>query len=84
MASLICLNLQLAELETKRILLEIFKERQRKSAEAGSIPSFYKKVKQIGLFSLDIGVLFLIYAMIKVAIYLKYVIVLVACIRDNK
>jgi hypothetical protein len=32
------------ELETKRILLEIFKERQRKSAEAGSIPSFYKKV----------------------------------------
>ncbi|OAY76032.1 putative serine/threonine-protein phosphatase 2A regulatory subunit B subunit TON2, partial [Ananas comosus] len=31
----------LMELETKRILLEIFKERQQK--EAGSIPSFYKK-----------------------------------------
>ncbi|NP_001168513.1 uncharacterized protein LOC100382292 [Zea mays] len=34
------------ELETKRILLEIFKERQRKSAEAGSIPSFYKKPEE--------------------------------------
>lgn len=33
-----------AELETKRILLDIFKEKQQKSAEAGSIPSFYKKV----------------------------------------
>ncbi|KAE8711937.1 putative serine/threonine-protein phosphatase 2A regulatory subunit B'' subunit TON2 [Hibiscus syriacus] len=33
----------LMELETKRILLDIFKEKQQKSAEAGSIPSFYKK-----------------------------------------
>jgi serine/threonine-protein phosphatase 2A regulatory subunit B'' len=32
-----------AELETKRILLDIFKEKQKKSAEAGTIPSFYKK-----------------------------------------
>lgn len=32
------------ELETKRILLDIFKEKQKKSAEAGTIPSFYKKV----------------------------------------
>lgn len=31
------------ELETKRILLEIFKEKQQKSTEAGKIPSFYKK-----------------------------------------
>lgn len=31
------------ELETKRILLDIFKEKQQKSAEAGTIPSFYKK-----------------------------------------
>lgn len=31
------------ELETKRILLDIFKEKQQKSAEAASIPSFYKK-----------------------------------------
>lgn len=31
------------ELETKRILLDIFKERQQKNAEAGSIPCFYKK-----------------------------------------
>ncbi|CAD6334631.1 unnamed protein product [Miscanthus lutarioriparius] len=39
------------ELETKRILLEIFKERQRKSAEAGSIPSFYKKKPEEGSIS---------------------------------
>lgn len=31
------------ELETKKILLDIFKEKQRKTAEAGTIPSFYKK-----------------------------------------
>ena len=31
------------ELETKRILLEIFKEKQQKSQQAGTIPSFYKK-----------------------------------------
>ena len=31
------------ELKTKRILLDIFKEKQQKSAEAGTIPSFYKK-----------------------------------------
>ncbi|XP_008652504.1 probable serine/threonine-protein phosphatase 2A regulatory subunit B'' subunit TON2 [Zea mays] len=41
----------LMELETKRILLEIFKERQRKSAEAGSIPSFYKKKPEEGSIS---------------------------------
>ncbi|KAH7513310.1 hypothetical protein FEM48_Zijuj12G0186500 [Ziziphus jujuba var. spinosa] len=33
----------LMELEIKRILLDIFKEKQQKSAEAGTIPSFYKK-----------------------------------------
>ncbi|KAL0709710.1 hypothetical protein Bca4012_016688 [Brassica carinata] len=33
----------LMELETKRILLEIFKDKQQKSQEAGTIPSFYKK-----------------------------------------
>jgi len=37
-------HLPFAELETKRILLDIFKEKQQKSAEAGTIPSFYKKV----------------------------------------
>ncbi|KAJ0092264.1 hypothetical protein Patl1_25116 [Pistacia atlantica] len=31
------------KLETKRILLDIFREKQQKSAEAGTIPSFYKK-----------------------------------------
>ncbi|KAG6491523.1 hypothetical protein ZIOFF_046455 [Zingiber officinale] len=36
----------LMELETKRILLEIFKERQQKNAKAGKIPSFYKKACQ--------------------------------------
>ncbi|RLM99595.1 phosphatase subunit g4-1 [Panicum miliaceum] len=41
----------LMELETKRILLEIFKERQRQSAEAGSIPSFYKKKPEEGSIS---------------------------------
>jgi len=35
-----------AELETKRILLDIFKDKQKKSAEAGTIPSFYKKACQ--------------------------------------
>lgn len=35
------------ELETKRILLDIFKEKQQKSAEAGTIPSFYKKVRVV-------------------------------------
>jgi len=35
-----------AELETKRILLDIFKEKQKKSAEAGTIPSFYKKARE--------------------------------------
>ncbi|KAJ0976198.1 hypothetical protein J5N97_018163 [Dioscorea zingiberensis] len=41
----------LMELETKRILLEIFKERQQKNAEAGSIPSFYKKKPEEGSIS---------------------------------
>uniref|UniRef100_A0A0E0KYI7 EF-hand domain-containing protein n=1 Tax=Oryza punctata TaxID=4537 RepID=A0A0E0KYI7_ORYPU len=41
----------LMELETKRILLEIFKERQRKSMEAGAIPSFYKKKPEDGSIS---------------------------------
>jgi len=36
-----------AELETKRILLDIFKEKQKKSSEAGTIPSFYKKAREI-------------------------------------
>ena len=31
------------EMETKRILLEAYKERQQKAAAAGAIPSFYKK-----------------------------------------
>ena len=30
-------------METKRILLEAYKERQQKAAAAGAIPSFYKK-----------------------------------------
>jgi serine/threonine-protein phosphatase 2A regulatory subunit B'' len=34
----------MAELETKRILLEAFKERQQKNAQAGVLPTFYKKV----------------------------------------
>ncbi|CAM6103845.1 unnamed protein product [Calypogeia fissa] len=33
----------LTEMETKRILHDAFRERQQKSAEAGVIPSFYKK-----------------------------------------
>lgn len=41
----------LMELETKRILLDIFKEKQQKSAEAGSIPSFYKKKPEEGSIS---------------------------------
>ncbi|MFS7943773.1 putative transcription regulator ARID family [Helianthus anomalus] len=32
------------EHETRRILLNMYKEKHRKSAEAGIIPSFYKKV----------------------------------------
>ncbi|GJU03544.1 probable serine/threonine-protein phosphatase 2A regulatory subunit B'' subunit TON2 [Tanacetum coccineum] len=40
-----------AELETKRILLDIFKEKQQKSAEAGTIPSFYKKKPEDGSIS---------------------------------
>ncbi|KAI0510774.1 hypothetical protein KFK09_011383 [Dendrobium nobile] len=39
------------ELETKRILLDIFKERQQKNAEAGSIPCFYKKKPEEGSIS---------------------------------
>ncbi|KAL7178097.1 hypothetical protein ACSBR2_031283 [Camellia fascicularis] len=38
----------LMELETKRILLNIFKEKQQKSAKAGTIPSFYKKKPEEG------------------------------------
>ncbi|XP_049934873.1 uncharacterized protein LOC116257139 [Nymphaea colorata] len=34
-----------AELETMRILLDIFKERQQKNAEAGTIPSSFHKKK---------------------------------------
>ncbi|CAN1129694.1 Probable serine/threonine-protein phosphatase 2A regulatory subunit B'' subunit TON2 [Linum perenne] len=41
----------LMELETKRILLDIFKEKQQKSAEAGTIPSFYKKKPEDGSIS---------------------------------
>uniref|UniRef100_A0A1J3E668 Putative serine/threonine-protein phosphatase 2A regulatory subunit B'' subunit TON2 n=1 Tax=Noccaea caerulescens TaxID=107243 RepID=A0A1J3E668_NOCCA len=41
----------LMELETKRILLEIFKEKQQKSQEAGTIPSFYKKKPEEGSIS---------------------------------
>ncbi|XP_025611511.1 probable serine/threonine-protein phosphatase 2A regulatory subunit B'' subunit TON2 isoform X2 [Arachis hypogaea] len=41
----------LMELETKRILLDIFKEKQKKSAEAGTIPSFYKKKPEEGSIS---------------------------------
>ncbi|KAK9136968.1 hypothetical protein Sjap_007562 [Stephania japonica] len=37
----------LMELETKRILLDMFKEKQQKNAEAGKIPSFYKKASLI-------------------------------------
>lgn len=32
-----------AEVETKKILLEAYKERQQKATAAGAIPSFYKK-----------------------------------------
>ncbi|XP_024022608.1 probable serine/threonine-protein phosphatase 2A regulatory subunit B'' subunit TON2 [Morus notabilis] len=41
----------LMELETKRILLDIFKEKQQKSAAAGTIPSFYKKKPEEGSIS---------------------------------
>ncbi|KAK4491079.1 hypothetical protein RD792_001801 [Penstemon davidsonii] len=41
----------LMELETKRILLDIFKDKQQKSAEAGTIPSFYKKKPEEGSIS---------------------------------
>lgn len=30
-------------METKKILLEAYKERQQKAAAAGAIPSFYRK-----------------------------------------
>ncbi len=39
------------DLETKRILLDIFKEKQQKSNEAGTIPSFYKKKPEEGSIS---------------------------------
>ncbi|KAL2470334.1 putative serine/threonine-protein phosphatase 2A regulatory subunit B'' subunit TON2 [Abeliophyllum distichum] len=38
----------LMELETKRILLDMFKEKQQKSSEVGTIPSFYKKKPEEG------------------------------------
>ncbi|GKV31557.1 hypothetical protein SLEP1_g40236 [Rubroshorea leprosula] len=38
-------------LGTKRILLNIFKEKQQKTAEAGTIPSFYKKKPEEGSIS---------------------------------
>nr|GMD77759.1 probable serine/threonine-protein phosphatase 2A regulatory subunit B'' subunit TON2 [Ipomoea batatas] len=41
----------LMELETKKILLDIFKEKQQKSAAAGTIPSFYKKKPEDGSIS---------------------------------
>ncbi|CAJ2634363.1 unnamed protein product [Trifolium pratense] len=41
----------LMELETKRILLDIFKDKQKKSAEAGTLPSFYKKKPEEGSIS---------------------------------
>ncbi|XP_073526625.1 uncharacterized protein [Phyllobates terribilis] len=41
----------LMELETKRILLDIFKEKQQKSADAGAIPSFYKRKPEEGSIS---------------------------------
>ncbi|XP_024995484.1 probable serine/threonine-protein phosphatase 2A regulatory subunit B'' subunit TON2 [Cynara cardunculus var. scolymus] len=39
------------ELEIRRILLNIFKEKHRKNAEAGIIPSFYKKKPEDGSIS---------------------------------
>ncbi|CAF1779525.1 unnamed protein product, partial [Brassica oleracea var. botrytis] len=41
----------LAELEIKRIFFEIFKEKQLKSQESGTIPSFYKKKPEEGSIS---------------------------------
>nr|GEX68557.1 hypothetical protein [Tanacetum cinerariifolium] len=41
----------MTEIETKRILLDIFKEKQQKSAEGGTIPSFYKKKPEDGSIS---------------------------------
>ncbi|KAL1832545.1 hypothetical protein ACET3Z_002196 [Daucus carota] len=41
----------LMELETKRILLDMFKEKQQKNAESGSLPSFYKKKPEDGSIS---------------------------------
>lgn len=42
-------------METKRILLEAYKERQQKAAAAGAIPSFYRKARHgfhiLGLFN---------------------------------
>ncbi|GMJ14067.1 TONNEAU 2, FASS 1, EMBRYO DEFECTIVE 40, GORDO [Hibiscus trionum] len=39
------------ELQTKKILLDLFKEKQQKSAGAGAIPSFYKKKPEEGSIS---------------------------------
>ncbi|KAL7608036.1 hypothetical protein Lser_V15G10524 [Lactuca serriola] len=39
------------ELQTRKILLHIFKEKQRKSAKAGIIPSFYKRKPEDGSIS---------------------------------
>ncbi|KAL2464128.1 putative serine/threonine-protein phosphatase 2A regulatory subunit B'' subunit TON2 [Forsythia ovata] len=41
----------LMELETKRILLDIFNEKQQKSDEVGTIPSFYKRKPEEGSIS---------------------------------
>ncbi|XP_019160390.1 PREDICTED: probable serine/threonine-protein phosphatase 2A regulatory subunit B'' subunit TON2 isoform X1 [Ipomoea nil] len=41
----------LMELETKRILLDIFKEKQQKNQESGKIPTFYKKKPEEGSIS---------------------------------
>jgi len=38
------LILLFVEMETKKILLEAYKERQQKAVAAGAIPSFYRKV----------------------------------------
>lgn len=41
----------LMELETRRILLELFKERQQKTSTAGTIPSFYRQKPSEGSIS---------------------------------
>ncbi|XP_017256326.1 probable serine/threonine-protein phosphatase 2A regulatory subunit B'' subunit TON2 isoform X1 [Daucus carota subsp. sativus] len=43
----------LMELETKRTLLDMFKEKQQKNAESGSLPSFYKKKQSDLLLNAD-------------------------------